>query len=112
MNRAERRFVIATLVFVATYIPAFIATILLTWNSSREVGLWVGYVLFPFHSLVIVFCFAVVYLAIRDLFRRDTAELAFSRMSWLCIILGTGGWGAFPYCFFQGFKPHASVMLE
>lgn len=106
MTQRERAFVIWTTVCLGIYLPTF--CLIVYWALHTESNVNVGkYLLIP-HLLSIVSAFGVVYVAIRDLYKRSFARSA-TRSLWLLVILGTGGWGAFVYAFVQGFRPRTHI---
>lgn len=108
MSTLERRFVIGTTIYTAVFCPSFCLIVYLALLTSSELN--VGLFLVPLGALCIAMCYGVVFLAIRDLFKRSFLVGERSRIFWLALIIGSSGVGAFIYAFKHGFKPRLASL--
>jgi len=104
MNRAERAIVIAALVYMALYIPYFFVQMYRFSNGVQASPL----AIFPLHFLGMALNFAALIVTIRDLYLRPFANPN-AKLTWLLLILCTGGVGWLVYVFKHALKPRTSL---
>jgi hypothetical protein len=99
MKGAERAIVIAALVYMALYIPFFFV------QMDRESnGIPISPFCFPLHFLGMALNFAAFIVTIRDLYLRPFANPN-AKLTWLLLILMTGGVGWLVYVFRHALRP-------
>ena len=103
MKGLERAIVVAALLYMAFYIPYFFAQ---TYRISQGINIS-PYAIFPLHFLAMAFNFLALILTIRDLYLRPFADPN-RKLTWLLVILCTGGIGWFVYVFRHAMKPRIS----
>ena len=104
MKSIERAIVIAALVYMALYIPCFFVQ---TYRMSNGVPVS-PLAIFPLHFLGMALNFVALILTIRDLYLRPFAN-ANSKLTWLLLILCTGGVGWLVYVFRHALRPRNSL---
>jgi hypothetical protein len=100
MNRAERALVIAALGYMALYIPYFLVQ-LHRISDGVEVC---PVAILPLHFLCMALNFAALIVTIRDLYMRSFPNPN-SKLTWLLLILCTGGIGWLVYVFKHALRP-------
>ena len=101
MRGADRFFTLGAFVYMAVYIQSFL---LFPWGLDPRDAFAV---LVPFHLLCMLLNLLALVLTIRDLYlRRFDAENA--KLTWLLLILCTGGIGWLVYVFKHGLKPRGN----
>jgi len=103
MKGLERAVVITALVYMAVYIPYFFVQ-----GYRMSSGVPVSpLAIFPLHFLGMALNFVALVLTIRDLYLRPFANPN-SKLTWLLLILLTGGIGWLVYVFKHALKPRNS----
>jgi hypothetical protein len=106
MTGLERGFVIWTLSYMAVYVVVFFVVIGRAMSAPNSNTML--YVL-PFHFLGMAQNFTALVLTIRDLYLRHfPTENA--KLTWLLLILLTGGIGWLIYVFKYAFKPRSAAI--
>lgn len=103
MTRVERAVVIAALVYMAAYAPYFVVQMIRLANGahvSAEAA-------FPLHFLGMALNFAALVVTIRDLYLRPFVNPN-AKLTWLLLILVTGGIGWLVYLFKHAFTPRTA----
>lgn len=104
MKGLERAIVIAALLYTALYIPYFFAQM-----YRFSLGINVSpYAIFPLHFLGMALNFLALILTIRDLYLRPFADPN-RKLTWLLVILLTGGIGWLVYVFRHALKPRTRL---
>ena len=100
MRGFERWFVLWSLVYMVVYIPVFF--IVLVWTMGTQSNAF--FYIVPFHFLGMFQNFAALILTIRDLYLRPFSNPN-DKLTWLLVILFTGGIGWLVYIFMYALKP-------
>ena len=100
MNRIEKTLVLGAVAYMAVYMPYFFA------QAYRGVhGANISpYAIIPFHLTGMALNFLALVLTIRDLYLRKF-EKENTKLTWLLLILWTGGIGWLVYIFKHALKP-------
>ena len=104
MNRVERAIVVAALLYMAVYIPYFFVQMHRISNGVQISPI----AIFPKHLFGMVLNFAALITTIRDLYLRPFAN-ANAKVTWLLLILLTGGIGWLVYIFKHALRPRPSL---
>ncbi len=94
---------IAALAYMVVYIPYFLIQMQRVANGDQVSPL----AIFPFHFLGIGLNVAALIVTIRDLYLRPFANPN-AKLTWLLLILMTGGIGWLAYVFTYAFKPRTA----
>ena len=94
---------ITALAYMAMYIPYFLVQIVRATNGAHVSPV----AIFPLHFLGMALNFAALVVTIRDLYLRSFVNPN-AKLTWLLLILVTGGIGWFVYVFKYAFKPRTS----
>ena len=105
MRGFERGFVVYALVYIAIYSVVFLGTAICSTITETDRAMLV---LLPFHFLGMVQNFVALVLTIRDLYKRPFPNPN-SKLTWLLLILLTGGIGWIVYLFRHALKPRPAV---
>jgi hypothetical protein len=103
MKGLERAIVITALLYMAFYIPYFFAQ---TYRISQGINVS-PYAIFPLHFLAMALNFIALIVTIRDLYLRPFVDPN-RKLTWLLLILLTGGIGWVVYLFRHALKPRTS----
>lgn len=104
MKGLERAIVITALLYMALYVPYFLAQ---GYRMSQGSNVS-PYAIFPPHFLCMALNFLALVLTIRDLYLRPFADPN-RKLTWLLVILLTGGIGWLVYIFRHAMKPRANL---
>ena len=104
MTRTERAIVIAALAYMAVYIPYLLVQMRRAANGEQVSP----EAIFPFHFLGMGLNFMALIVTIKDLYLRPFAN-ANAKLTWILLILVTGGIGWLVYVFKYAFKPRMSA---
>ena len=104
MKGTERAIVITALVYMALYVPYFFVQIHRASNGVLVSPL----AIFPLHFVGMALSLAALILTIRDLYLRPF-DSANAKLTWLLLILTTGGIGWLVYLFKHALRPRTSV---
>ena len=107
MKGLERVIVIAALWYMALYIPYFFAQ---TYRISQGIDVS-PYAIFPLHFLGMVLNIIALILTIRDLYLRPFADPN-RKLTWLLVILLTGGIGWLVDIFRHAVKPRSTFKAQ
>ena len=103
MKGIERAVVIAAIVYTALYFPYFFVQLYRMSNGVPVSPL----AIFPLHFLGMALNFVALVLTIRDLYLRPFADPN-SKLTWLLLILLTGGIGWLVYVFKHALRQRSS----
>ena len=104
MSRFEKAIVITALVYMAIYVPYFL---ILAASGCLGVDVPLS-AIFPFHLLGMALNFAALIVTIRDLYLRPFPNPN-SKLTWLLVILYTGGIGWLVYLFRHAMLPRPNL---
>ena len=99
MRGLERWFVLWSLGYMVVYVPVFLIVM-----ARPRASLDSFFYILPFHFLGMIQNFAALILTIRDLYLRSFAHEN-QKLTWLLLILLTGGIGWIVYVFLYALKP-------
>ncbi len=103
MSRTERAIVITALAYMIIYFAYFLMQMYLAANG-RQVSPWA---ILPYHFLGMGLSIAGLIVTIRDLYLRPFANPN-SKLTWLLLILLTGGIGWLVYIFRHALHPRGT----
>jgi hypothetical protein len=103
VKRTERAIVITALAYLAAYIPYFLVQMVRATNGAQVSP----EAIFPLHFLGMALNFAALVVTIRDLYLRPFGNPN-AKLTWLLLILVTGGIGWLVYLFRHAFKPRTA----
>lgn len=107
MKGAERVFVVWTLAYMAVYLCVSLPVVY--FATTDRTNPWLFEVIMPFHLLGMIQNFIALALTIRDLYKRDFPHPN-DKLTWLLLILLTGGIGWFVYIFKHALKPRPGAV--
>jgi hypothetical protein len=103
VTRTERAVVITALAYMAAYLPYLLVQMVRATNGAQVSP----EAIFPFHFLGMALNFAALVVTIRDLYLRPFVNPN-TKLTWLLLILVTGGIGWLVYVFKHAFKPRTA----
>ena len=104
MSRIEKAIVITALVYMAFYIPYFFIQM---FRIEQGIDVPMS-AINPFHFLGMALNFAAIIVTIRDLYLRSFPNPN-SKLTWLLVILYTGGIGWLVYVFRHAMRPRPDL---
>lgn len=102
MRGFERWFVLWSLAYTAIYVPIFVFFVFRSMGSPNAVFFYI----LPFHFLGMIQNIIAFILTIRDLYLRPFPQEN-QKLTWLLLIVLTGGIGWIAYLFLYALKPRA-----